>query len=293
MTLTPAAAPPLAHGPEGDPIVVVEGLHKSYGALHVLKGVSLTVQRGEVVVLIGPSGSGKSTFLRCLNRLIDPEQGRIVVAGYDMTGRRTNLPKARRHIGLVSQHFNLYPHMTAAQNVMEGPVTVLKTPRDEARRRAVELLGRVGIADKVDVHPRQLSGGQQQRVAIARALAMDPAVMLFDEPTSALDPELTGEVLDVMKGLADSGMTMIVVSHEMHFAYRVANRIVMFDDGVIIEEGAPAEIFTRARHDRTRRFLSQLLSWEAEEGELGLAGPGGTDAGAVPAPVSTDTPRTS
>ena len=273
---------------DGEPVVLVEGLHKSYGALHVLKGVSLNVQRGEVVVLIGPSGSGKSTFLRCLNRLIDPEQGRIVVAGYEMTGRQTNLPKARRHIGLVSQHFNLYPHMTAAQNVMEGPVTVLRTPRDEARRRAVDLLGRVGLSDKIDVHPRQLSGGQQQRVAIARALAMDPAVMLFDEPTSALDPELTGEVLDVMKGLADSGMTMLVVSHEMHFAYRVANRIVMFDEGVIIEQGPPAEIFTRATEERTRRFLSQLLSWEAEEGELGV---GETQVAGVAAGEST--PRSS
>jgi ABC-type polar amino acid transport system ATPase subunit len=251
-----------------EPVVIVEGLHKSYGTLHVLKGVSLTVERGEVLVLIGPSGSGKSTFLRCLNRLIDPEEGRIVVAGYEMTSPKTNLPKARRHIGLVSQHFNLYPHMTAAQNVMEGLVTVLKTPRDQARKRAVEMLGRVGLSDKVDVQPRQLSGGQQQRVAIARALAMDPAVMLFDEPTSALDPELTGEVLDVMKELADSGMTMIVVSHEMHFAYRVANRVVMFDEGVIVEEGPPADMFTRAKHERTRRFLSQLLSWEAEEGEL-------------------------
>ncbi len=259
------------------PIVVVEGLHKSYGTLHVLKGISLTVQRGEVVVLIGPSGSGKSTFLRCLNRLIDPEQGRIVVAGHDMTSPKTNLPKARRQIGLVSQHFNLYPHMTALDNVIEGPVTVLKTARDEARRRGVELLGRVGLSDKLEAHPRQLSGGQQQRVAIARALAMDPAVMLFDEPTSALDPELTGEVLDVMKGLADSGMTMIVVSHEMHFAYRVADQVVMFDDGNVIESGPPAEIFTRAREERTRRFLSQLLSWEAEAGELSgdAAGSGG------------------
>jgi len=254
--------------PAHDSIVVVENLHKSYGALHVLKGISLTVERGEVVVLIGPSGSGKSTFLRCLNRLIDPEGGRIVVAGFEMTGRQTDLPKARRHVGLVSQHFNLYPHMTAVQNVMEGPVTVLGTPRQAARTQAMELLGRVGLADKLDAFPRQLSGGQQQRVAIARALAMEPAVMLFDEPTSALDPELTGEVLDVMKSLADSGMTMIVVSHEMHFAFRVADRVVMFDEGLVVESGPPGEIFTRAREERTRRFLSQLLSWEAEEGEL-------------------------
>jgi polar amino acid transport system ATP-binding protein len=226
------------------------------------------VQRGEVLVIIGPSGSGKSTFLRCLNRLIEPDGGRIVVAGFDMTDRKTDLPKARRHIGLVSQHFNLYPHMTAIGNVMEGPVTVLRTPREEARTRARELLARVGLADKVDAYPRQLSGGQQQRVAIARALAMDPAVMLFDEPTSALDPELTGEVLDVMKQLADDGMTMLVVSHEMHFASRVAHRVAMFDHGVIVEEGPTTELFTRAREERTRRFLSQLLSWETEQGEL-------------------------
>jgi polar amino acid transport system ATP-binding protein len=253
---------------EPGPIVVVEELHKSYGTLHVLKGVSLTVERGEVIVLIGPSGSGKSTFLRCINRLIDPESGRIVVAGFDMTSPRTDRPKARRHIGLVSQHFNLYPHMSVLRNVMEGPVTVLRTPRDQARRKATELLATVGLADKVDAFPRQLSGGQQQRVAIARALAMEPAVMLFDEPTSALDPELTGEVLDVMKRLADDGMTMLVVSHEMHFASRVAKRVAMFDGGLIVEEGPTAEIFTRAKEERTRRFLSQLLSWETEEGEL-------------------------
>ena len=291
MTLSAAESRSSGAPSTGEPVVVVEGLHKSYGALHVLKGVSLTVPRGEVVVMIGPSGSGKSTFLRCLNRLIDPEQGRITVAGYEMTNPKTNLPKARRHIGLVSQHFNLYPHMTAIQNVMEGLVTVLKVPKDEARKRAAERLTRVGLDDKFESFPRQLSGGQQQRVAIARALAMDPAVMMFDEPTSALDPELTGEVLDAMKELADDGMTMLVVSHEMHFAYRVANRVVMFDDGVIIEDGPPSEIFTRAREERTRRFLSQLLSWEAEEGELtgheataGSTGPTGSPQGGDTAP---------
>ena len=276
MISTQPAVGSRAASDAAEPIVVVEKLHKSYGSLHVLKGIDLTVAKGEVIVLIGPSGSGKSTFLRCLNRLIDPESGRIVVAGFDMTNPKTDLPKARRHIGLVSQHFNLYPHMTALQNVIEGPVTVLGMPRDQARRRGVELLGRVGLNDKLESHPRQLSGGQQQRVAIARALAMDPAVMLFDEPTSALDPELTGEVLDVMKGLADSGMTMIVVSHEMHFAYRVADQVAMFDGGVVIESGPPSQIFTRATEDRTRRFLNQLLSWEAEAGELG-----GTDASAA------------
>jgi ABC-type polar amino acid transport system ATPase subunit len=256
-------------GPDAGPIVTAEAVHKSFGALHVLKGVSLTVERGQVLVIIGPSGSGKSTFLRCLNRLTDPDSGRIVVAGHDMTSRSTDLPRARRQIGLVSQHFNLYPHMNVLHNVMEGPVTVLGLPKSQAEQRARDLLQRVGLADKIDARPRQLSGGQQQRVAIARALAMDPAVMLFDEPTSALDPELTGEVLDVMKQLADSGMTMVVVSHEMHFAYRVADRVAMFDQGVVIESGPPAELFNRAREERTRRFLSQLLTWEAEAGELG------------------------
>jgi polar amino acid transport system ATP-binding protein len=256
------------------PIVLADGVEKRFGTLEVLRGVSLEVQRGDVLVIIGPSGSGKSTFLRCLNRLIEPDGGRIVVAGFDMTDRKTDLPKARRHIGLVSQHFNLYPHMTAIGNVMEGPVTVLRTPREQARERARELLARVGLSDKVDAYPRQLSGGQQQRVAIARALAMDPAVMLFDEPTSALDPELTGEVLDVMKQLADDGMTMLVVSHEMHFASRVADRVAMFDHGVIVEQGPTEQMFTRAREERTRRFLSQLLSWETEQGELGGGGGG-------------------
>jgi ABC-type polar amino acid transport system ATPase subunit len=273
MTQSDGIATSLDAAAATDSIVIAEEVHKSFGALHVLRGVNLSVRRGEVLVIIGPSGSGKSTFLRCLNRLTDPDSGRIVVAGYEMTNARTDLPKARRHIGLVSQHFNLYPHMTAVQNVMEGPVTVLRTPRADARRRAMEILGRVGLSDKVDVFPRQLSGGQQQRVAIARALAMEPAVMLFDEPTSALDPELTGEVLDVMKELADDGMTMLVVSHEMHFASRVAHRVAMFDEGVIIEEGPTAEIFKSAREDRTRRFLSQLLSWETEEGQLLPTGP--------------------
>jgi polar amino acid transport system ATP-binding protein len=277
---SPQSVSTAAAAPEAAPVVQVEKLHKSYGSLHVLKGIDLQVAKGEVVVLIGPSGSGKSTFLRCLNRLIDPEQGRIMVAGYEMTNPRTNLPRARRQIGLVSQHFNLYPHMTALENVIEGPVTVLGMHRDEARRRGAELLARVGLSDKLDVHPRQLSGGQQQRVAIARALAMDPAVMLFDEPTSALDPELTGEVLDVMKNLADSGMTMVVVSHEMHFAFRVADRVVMFDGGVVVESGPPSQIFTRATEERTRRFLNQLLSWEAEAGEL--AGTESVAAAAVP-----------
>jgi polar amino acid transport system ATP-binding protein len=245
-----------------DVMVRVEDLHKHFGALHVLRGVNLEVTRGEVVVIIGPSGSGKSTFLRCLNRLEEPSRGRIFLDGVDVTHPRVDLPKVRRHIGMVFQHFNLFPHRTALENVMEGPRTVLRTPRGEARAAAQRLLAKVGLADKVDVKPSALSGGQQQRVAIARALAMDPKVMLFDEVTSALDPELVGEVLTVMKQLADEGMTMLVVTHEMHFGEKVADRVVMFDEGVIIEEGPPKKIFTRAEHERTRRFLSQL-HWDA------------------------------
>jgi ABC-type polar amino acid transport system ATPase subunit len=244
-----------------DSIIRVEDLHKHFGAMHVLRGVNLEVARGEVVVIIGPSGSGKSTFLRCLNRLEEPSRGRIWLEGTDITDRRVNLPRVRRQIGMVFQHFNLFPHRTALENVMEGPRTVLRVGREEARTRARQLLVKVGLADKVDVKPSTLSGGQQQRVAIARALAMDPKVMLFDEVTSALDPELVGEVLTVMKQLADEGMTMLVVTHEMHFGEKVADRVVMFDEGVIIEEGPPKRVFTRADHERTRRFLSQL-HWE-------------------------------
>lgn len=246
-------------------VVQVAGLNKSYANLVVLKNINFTVHKGEVVVLIGPSGSGKSTLLRCLNRLTDPDAGEIWVAGTEMTNPSTNLPRARRHIGFVAQQFNLYPHMTAVANVMEGLTTVLKMPRAEARPRAVKLLTEVGLADKINSYPSQLSGGQQQRVAIARALAMDPSVMLFDEPTSALDPELTGEVLDSMKQLADAGMTMIVVSHEMQFARRVADRVVMLDQGMVVEEAPPEVIFTRPKEERTKRFLQRLLSWETIE----------------------------
>jgi polar amino acid transport system ATP-binding protein len=245
-----------------DPILRVENLRKQFGELAVLRGVSLTVSRGEVVVIIGPSGSGKSTFLKCLNRLEEPTAGRIFLDGVEVTDRKADLPKIRRDIGMVFQHFNLFPHMTALQNVMEGPRTVLGLGVGEARSRARQLLGKVGLAEKADVKPAQLSGGQQQRVAIARALAMDPKVMLFDEVTSALDPELVGEVLTVMKRLADEGMTMLVVTHEMHFGERVADRVVMVDEGVIIEQGPPRQIFTKAAHERTRRFLNQL-HWDA------------------------------
>jgi polar amino acid transport system ATP-binding protein len=246
-----------------DVVIDVRGLHKRFGELHVLRGIDLVVRRGEVVVIIGPSGSGKSTLLRCLNRLEDPTAGTIVVAGTEISGRRVDLPAVRRQIGMVFQHFNLFPHMTALENVMEGPRTVLGLSRDEAARRAMDLLRKVGLEDKAPSKPASLSGGQQQRVAIARALAMNPKVMLFDEVTSALDPELVGEVLNVMKGLAEEGMTMVVVTHEMSFARRVADRVVFIDHGAIVEQGPPEQIFQRARHERTRQFLSQL-EWEAE-----------------------------
>lgn len=244
-------------------ILDVRGLHKRFGDLHVLRGVDMRVRRGEVVVIIGPSGSGKSTFLRCLNRLEEPDEGTIVLDGTEITDPKANLPKLRRNIGMIFQHFNLFPHMSAIGNVMEGLRTVLRLPAEESRQRALGLLEKVGLEDKVDVKPGQLSGGQQQRVAIARALAMEPKVMLFDEVTSALDPELVGEVLNVLKALADEGMTMLVVTHEMQFGERVGDRIVMFDEGALIEEGPPSTIFSKAAHERTRRFLNQL-HWDTQ-----------------------------
>ena len=246
-----------------DVVLRVEDLHKSFDALEVLKGVSMEVRRGEVVVIIGASGSGKSTFLRCLNRLEEPNRGRIFLEDIEITDPKTDLPKVRRNIGMIFQQFNLFPHMSAIRNVMEGPRTVLKMSAEEARSHAEQLLDKVGLSDKLDVKPGQLSGGQQQRVAIARALAMEPKVMLFDEVTSALDPELVGEVLSVMKQLADEGMTMVVVTHEMQFGERVADQVVMFDEGVILEQGPPDKIFQRAESERTRRFLNQL-HWEGE-----------------------------
>lgn len=261
MTETLDTVAETAHGPL---VVRAEKVCKSFGKLQVLRGINLEIERGEVVVLIGPSGSGKSTLLRCLNRLIDPDAGRIEIAGVEITSKKIKLSQARRNIGFVAQSFNLYPHKTALKNVMEGPRTVLKLSKSDARRRSEELLALVGLSSKLDAYPRQLSGGQQQRVAIARALAMRPEMILFDEPTSALDPELTGEVLDVMKKLADDGMTMLVASHEMHFARKVANRIVMIDGGVVVEEAPPEEMFTHPREKRTREFLSQLMSWETD-----------------------------
>jgi ABC-type polar amino acid transport system ATPase subunit len=240
------------------PVLVVEGLHKRFGTLEVLRGIDLTVREREVVALIGPSGSGKSTFLRCLNRLEHPNAGRILLSNIEVTGRRVDLVKVRRHIGMVFQQFNLFPHMSVLENVIEGPVTALKAPRDQARALGFELLRKVGLSDKAEARPVQLSGGQQQRVAIARALAMQPQIMLFDEPTSALDPELTVEVLNVMKQLADEGTTMIVVSHEMSFVRRVAGRLVMMDEGRIVEQGPPADLFARPKEERTRRFLQEF-----------------------------------
>ena len=244
-------------------LIEVRGLNKSFGQLKVLRNIDLDIRRGEVVCIIGPSGSGKSTLLRCLNRLEDPTTGTVRIGGEEITERSANLSRLRRKVGMVFQHFNLFPHMTALENVMEGPRTVLHLSRPEAERRASDLLDKVGLADKAGSKPANLSGGQQQRVAIARALAMNPDAMLFDEVTSALDPELVGEVLDVMRGLADEGMTMVVVTHEMSFARRVADRVVFLDQGVIVEQGPPDRIFHRAEEERTRQFLDQL-HWDVE-----------------------------
>ncbi|MBQ1333990.1 MAG: amino acid ABC transporter ATP-binding protein [Clostridia bacterium] len=239
--------------------VRVKNLCKSFGKTEVLKGMDLEVSEGEVVCLIGPSGSGKSTFLRCLNQLETPTSGEIEIDGYLITDKHTNINKVRENIGMVFQQFNLFHHLTAKKNIMMAPIDRKKLSKSEAEAKAMELLGRVGMADKADSYPRQLSGGQQQRVAIARALAMNPDIMLFDEPTSALDPEMVGGVLQVMKELAAAGMTMIVVTHEMGFARDAADRIVFMSDGYIVEEGPPSEIFTNPKEARTRDFLNHVL----------------------------------
>ncbi|AKG45393.1 Glutamine transport ATP-binding protein GlnQ [Streptomyces xiamenensis] len=251
------------------PMVKAERVHKSFGPVEVLKGIDLQVRRGEVFCVVGPSGSGKSTFLRCINHLEKINAGRLYVdgelVGYRQRGnklyelREREVAAQRRDIGMVFQRFNLFPHMTAAENVMEAPVQVKGVPRSQAREQAQELLERVGLGDRADHYPAQLSGGQQQRVAIARALAMEPKLMLFDEPTSALDPELVGEVLDVMRGLAEDGMTMIVVTHEMGFAREVSDSLVFMDEGVVVESGNPREVLTNPRHERTKAFLSKVL----------------------------------
>jgi polar amino acid transport system ATP-binding protein len=250
-------------------MVLAEGVHKRFGRLEVLKGISLEVAQGEVMCLLGPSGSGKSTFLRCINHLEKINRGRLSVDGELVGYRETDgklhelhereVARKRAEIGMVFQHFNLFPHMTALDNVTLAPMRVLGVSRREARERATELLDRVGLADKLDVHPVALSGGQQQRVAIARALAMQPKLMLFDEPTSALDPELVGDVLDAMRGLARDGMTMIVVTHEIGFAREVADTVVFMDAGVVVESGSPDQVLGAPRHARTREFLQKVL----------------------------------
>jgi len=243
----------------GAPIIACTGINKWYGSHHVLKDVSLNVAKGEVIVIIGPSGSGKSTFIRTINALEEIQQGEIVVDGINLSHDIANIEAIRKETGMVFQQFNLFPHMTILENVTLAQIWVRKRKKEDAVKFALELLDRVGIQNQANKYPGQLSGGQQQRVAIARALAMQPKIMLFDEPTSALDPEMIKEVLDVMKTLAKSGMTLLVVTHEMNFAKEVADRVVFFDGGEIIESGPPAQIFENPQHDRTKLFLSQIL----------------------------------
>jgi len=249
----------LEHAGPAAGIIVCNDVHKWFGDLHVLRGIDMTVKAGEVVVIFGPSGSGKSTFIRTINRLEEHQRGEIFVDGIELTNDIRNIAAIRSEIGMVFQQFNLFPHLTALQNVTLGPIRVRKLRRDRAEQQGMDLLERVGIPEQARKYPAQLSGGQQQRVAIARALAMQPKIMLFDEPTSALDPEMISEVLDVMRELAVSGMTMLCVTHEMGFARAVADRMVLFDEGLIVEEGPPQQIFEAPAQARTRQFLSQIL----------------------------------
>jgi polar amino acid transport system ATP-binding protein len=241
-----------------DYMVEIKDLKKSFGSLDVLKGINMRVTKGEVIVILGPSGSGKSTILRCINRLEEPTSGHILIEGIDMTNKKTDINKMRQKVGMVFQQFNLFPHMTALQNVTLAPIRVQKKTKNEAEVLGLDLLKKVGLSDKAHSYPMQLSGGQQQRVAIARALAMRPDVMLFDEVTSALDPELVKEVLDVMKNLAMDGMTMMVVTHEMNFAKEVGDRIILIDGGIIVEENTPDQFFTNPQHERTKKFLNMI-----------------------------------
>ena len=243
------------------PKVMIEtvNLHKSFGKLHVLQGVSNQIREGECVSIIGPSGGGKSTYLRCLNMLETPEEGQIFVEGVEITGKKVDINKHRQKMGMVFQLFNVFPHLTVKENVTMAPVLLKKKTRQEADEMAMSLLARVGLAEKADEHPGRLSGGQKQRLAIVRALAMEPDMMLFDEPTSALDPEMVGEVLEVMRQLAQEGMTMVVVTHEMGFAREVGNRVLFMADGKLLEEGSPAEIFGSPQHPRLKDFLSRVL----------------------------------
>ncbi|MFH8626151.1 amino acid ABC transporter ATP-binding protein [Streptomyces vietnamensis] len=269
-TAVPAAVPAeAADGTAATAKVEIRAVHKRFGALHVLRGIDLDVRAGEVTVVLGPSGSGKSTLLRTINHLEKVDSGTVgvdgVLVGYRRSGnklyelREREILKQRTRIGFVFQNFHLFPHLTVLENIVEAPVSALKRPRKEAEATALALLERVGLADKAAAYPKQLSGGQQQRVAIARALALEPSLLLFDEPTSALDPELVGEVLDVIKDLAASGTTMIVVTHEIGFAREVADTVVFMDEGRIVEQGSPAEVFDSPRHERTRAFLSKVL----------------------------------
>ena len=244
-----------------EPIISVRDLEKHFnaGAVHALNGVTVDISKSEVLVVIGPSGSGKSTFLRCLNLLERPTGGTVIFEGTDITAPRTNINLCRRRMGMVFQHFNLFPHMTVLKNLTLGPVQLLKKSQADADKKAMQLLERVGLADRADAYPSQLSGGQKQRIAIVRALCMEPDVMLFDEPTSALDPEMVGEVLDVMKELAKEGMTMVVVTHEMGFAREVADRVLFMDSGVIVEEGTPEQIFEHPQSERLQSFLAKVL----------------------------------
>lgn len=240
-------------------MIEVVNLEKSFGENKVLKGITETIATGEVVSVIGPSGSGKSTFLRCLNLLEMPTGGKIVVDDEEITAKNTDINKMREKIGMVFQRFNLFPHKTVLENITLAPVHVKKIPLEDAKKRAMELLSQVGLANKADSYPQELSGGQQQRVAIARALAMDPEIMLFDEPTSALDPEMVGEVLNVIRSLTKTGMTMVIVTHEMGFAREVSDRVFFIDKGIVMEKGSPDDIFNNAKVDRTKNFLAKIL----------------------------------
>ena len=240
-------------------MIHVKNLHKYFGKLEVLKGIDQHIEKGEVVAIIGPSGSGKSTFLRCLNMLETPTKGSVIVEGVNLTDKKCNIDKMRQKMGMVFQQFNLFPHLTVMQNMTLAPLKLKKMNKSEAEKKALELLKRVGLSEKANEYPNKLSGGQKQRVAIARALCLEPDIMLFDEPTSALDPEMVGEVLDVMKNLAKQGMTMVVVTHEMGFAREVASRVLFMDEGIVMEEGKPGDIFENPKNERTKSFLSKVL----------------------------------
>lgn len=239
--------------------IKVEGLHKSFGKLDVLKNINTEIKKGEVVAIIGPSGSGKSTFLRCMNLLETPTKGHVYVKGHDITSLKTDIARIRQDVGMVFQHFHLFPHMTVLENLTYAPIKVKGLSKEAASQKGLELLTRVGLRDKADVYPNRLSGGQKQRVAIARSLAMEPEIMLFDEPTSALDPEMVKEVLEVMKALAHTGITMAIVTHEMGFAREVADRILFLDEGRLVEDAPPAEFFTQPRNERAKQFLEKML----------------------------------